>query len=202
MSLISDAVSKALVEAQDWDQKYLRAQVRGVELGSVEDSEELIEQFLAPEAAGRFRATNPYSKEVHLTTLMQILVHQFNRRLNRGNRGNPDREIRGTAFAFITFTDRAWATSDKDIQFDLRIAKRRVRNALRGLEYVARFEAAYYVNEPHSQGGKEGKLVLFHCHALVWSSSASKIRRARDKFGHRFVPPVHGNAGIETATRF
>jgi hypothetical protein len=97
--------------------------------------------------------------------------------------------------ALVTFTDESWACPDTHIEFDLSRAKQKVRNALGGLSFVAAFEAAYYVNEKWEKAGKEGNLVSFHCHAVVWATHYSQLSRCRKRIKPRFRP-ILGNNGV------
>ena len=100
--------------------------------------------------------------------------------------------------ALVTFTDEAWACPDTAIDFDLERAKQKVRNALNGLSFVAAFEAGYYTNEDWAQNGKDGKLVSFHCHAVVWATHWSQLARHRKRIKPRFRPIL----GLKSGVRF
>lgn len=135
-----------------------------------------------------FKATNPYSKRIFLPHLIERLLDGFDRKAKRERPEDP-RGADKAVFVFVTITDWRWATCDNNIQFDLAKAKQKVRNALGGTNFACKFEAALYVNVQHTHQGVQGKLVLFHCHALVWASSLSKLKRMRDSVRHRFVAP-------------
>jgi hypothetical protein len=98
--------------------------------------------------------------------------------------------------ALVTFTDANWACPDTHIEFDLRQAKQKVRNALSGLSFVAAFEAAYYVNEQWEKEGNQGKLVSFHCHAVVWATHYSQLSRCRKRIKPRFRPILGNKSGV------
>jgi hypothetical protein len=72
----------------------------------------------------------------------------------------------------------------------------KVRNALSGLSFVAAFEAAYYVNEKWEKAGKEGNLVSFHCHAVVWATHYSQLSRHRKRIKPRFRPILGNKSGV------
>jgi hypothetical protein len=100
------------------------------------------------------------------------------------------------ACALVTFTDESWACPDTAIEFDLKRAKQKVRNALNGLSFVAAFEAAYYVNEQWEKNEKRGKLVSFHCHAVVWATHKSQLVRRRARIKPRFRPILCNKSGV------
>ena len=87
----------------------------------------------------------------------------------------------------VTFIDLSWAFPIDNIKFDLDAAKQKVRNALTGLSFIACFEAACYTNEEWETDGVSGKLVSFHCHALVWATNRSQLVRRRAKINPRLV---------------
>jgi hypothetical protein len=96
----------------------------------------------------------------------------------------------------VTFTHKGWVCCDNNIIFDLARAKQKVRNALPGIDFMAVFEAASYANETWITGGLEGKLISFHCHALVQASSISKLQRARKLAKQRFEPILGKKSGM------
>jgi hypothetical protein len=100
------------------------------------------------------------------------------------------------ACALVTFTDETWACPDTAIEFDLERAKQKVRNALNGLSFVAAFEAAHYVNEEWEKNGKRGKLVSFHCHAVVWATHQSQLARRRFRIKPRFRAILGNKTGV------
>jgi hypothetical protein len=104
----------------------------------------------------------------------------------------------GVVCAFVTFTDEAWVCPDTAIEFDLNRAKQKVRNALKDFSFIAAFEAAYYINEEWKKNGEKGKVVSFHCHAVVWATHWSQLARRRKKIKPRFRPIL----GCKTGVRF
>jgi hypothetical protein len=98
--------------------------------------------------------------------------------------------------ALVTFTDENWACPDTKIEFDLNRAKQKVRNALSGLSFIAAFEAACYVNEKWEKAGKEGNLVSFHCHTVVWATHYSQLSRCRKRIKPRFKPILGNRSGV------
>jgi hypothetical protein len=96
----------------------------------------------------------------------------------------------------VTFTDESWACPDTKIEFDVDRAKQKIRNALNGLSFIASFEAAYYINEIWERDGQSGKLVCFHCHAVVWATSRAQLSRRRTRIKPRFRPLLGNSTGV------
>ncbi len=48
------------------------------------------------------------------------------------------------------------------------------------------FEAGVYPTEKWEMDGKVGCLISFHCHAFIWGTSQSQLRRRRAKIKERF----------------
>jgi hypothetical protein len=185
-----------VAEARKWDDLYLHSTIHAVELYEHPyEVRQVIQEFLSRKSLGDFKATNPFAKRVWLKELLIALYgHECNRPSRaqykqEGERSplkNPvqywyeDGERRYplmaalkaglVACALVTFIDESWACPDTKIEFDLKRAKQKVRNALSGLSFIAAFETAYYVNEEWEKAGSRGKLVSFHCHAVVSQS--------------------------------
>jgi hypothetical protein len=189
-------VDKVLAGAKRWDDVYLKGTIHSVELyEDPKEVEETIQKFLSRKKKYAFKLTNPFSKQIWMREL--ILAFFDN---------DPDREgfislAQGlknglVACALVTFTDKSWACPDTKIDFDLDRAKQKVRNALGGLSFVAAFEAAYYINESWKKDGHKGKLVSFHCHAVVWATSRAQLSRRRTRIKPRFRPLLGNDTGV------
>jgi hypothetical protein len=210
-----------VAEANKWDDLYLYSTIHAVELYEHPyQVQEVIQDFLSRKSLGDFKATNPFSKRIWLKELLIAFYgHECNRpsraQYEQGERSplpNPvqywyeDKEYRyplmaglkegRVVCALVTFTDANWACPDTHIEFDLSRAKQKVRNALSGLSFVAAFEAAYYVNEKWEKAGKEGNLVSFHCHAVVWPTHYSQLSRCRKRIKPRFRPILGNKSGV------
>ena len=96
----------------------------------------------------------------------------------------------GGAVMLATFADHAWACCDRAFNFDFDKAKQKIRNALSGMDYIAAIEAGVYPHTQWTTDGVTGCLVSFHCHAVVWGTSKSVLRRHQAKIADRFEP-VH-----------
>jgi hypothetical protein len=193
-------VDEIVAGARKWDDLYLQSTVHAVEL--YEDPYEVkqvIQQFLSGRNKGGFKLTNPWSKRIWLR---ELLIAFYGRDSNyRGREEGRFPLMAGlkegrVVCALVTFTDEGWACPDTAIEFDLARAKQKVRNALTGLSFVAAFEAASYVNEKWEKNGKKGKLVSFHCHAVVWATHYSQLTRRRKRIKPRFRPILGSKTGV------
>jgi hypothetical protein len=182
-------------EALRYDERYLEAAIHAVELyDSYDQARERIREFLSRKSQWDFKATNPHSKRIWFEGLIDSYLNSNLKDMRpEGEREDEPRYKCG----MITFTHSDWVCTDVDFKFDLERAKQKVRNALSGMTFIACFEAAYYVNEEVTKDGKTGKLVSFHCHALVWASSKFKLKRARMFSKSRFKPIL----GCKSAVR-
>ena len=182
-------------DAIKYDERYLEAAIHAVELyDSRDQARERIRDFLSRKSQWDFKATNPYSKQIWFNGLIDSYLNSNLRDMRPlGERDNVPKYKCG----LITYTHSDWVCTDVDFQFDLEKAKQKVRNALSGMTFIACFEAAYYTNEEITKDGKTGKLVSFHCHAIVWASSTYKIKKARMNSKSRFKPIL----GCKTAVR-
>jgi hypothetical protein len=187
--------------ALKWDERYLEAVIHAVELyESYDQARPTIQEFLSRKNKWAFKATNPHSKQIWFHGLINSYLNSNLKDMRPKKerkylfRGNPIR------CALVTFTHRDWVCTDADIQFDLEKAKQKVRNALPRLTFIACFEAAYYTNEEWKKDGKTGKLVSFHCHAIVWANSTYKFRQIRMKTKRRFKPVLGNKSGIRIDT--
>jgi len=194
-----------VAEARKWDDLYLHSTIHAVELDEHPyQVKQVIQEFLSRKSLGDFKATNPFAKRVWLK---ELLIAFYGHECNSKSPAQDEDE--GGRFplmaglkegrvvcALVTFTDKSWACPDTHIEFDLSRAKQKVRNALNGLSYVAAFEAAYYVNEKWEKAGKEGNLVSFHCHTVVWATHYSQLSRCRKRIKPRFKPILGNKSSV------
>jgi hypothetical protein len=200
-------VDEFVAEATKWDDLYLNSTIHAIELYEhPQQVRRVIQEFLSRKNRGAFKLTNPFSKMIWLRELLIALYDNDQWwRKNGAKRqiGEEDRVPlmaglkRGCVVcALVTFTDENWACPDTAIEFDLNRAKQKVRNALNGLSYVAAFEAAHYINEDWEKNGQRGKLVSFHCHAVVWATHWSQLARRRKRIKPRFQPILGNKTGV------
>jgi hypothetical protein len=164
----------------------------------------VVHESLSHENAGAFKLTNPFSKQIWLRELLIALhesdedpVEDFDYERIPLMAGLMSGDV-GCVLA--TFTHEGWVCPDSAIEFDLAAAKQKVRKALRGFNFIASFEVAYYVNEKWEKNGNWGNLVSFHCHAVVWTVHPSRLGRRRKKIKPRFRPI--SVLGSKTGVRF
>jgi hypothetical protein len=181
-------------KAEGYDDLYLKVMVHSVELYS-ERSYDIINEFLSRKNRGAFNLTNPHSKRLWLVEVLNEFLAERRRSL-----GSKWREAlqSDAAFSLVTLTDEAWACADTNIRFDLKLAKQKVRNALAGTNFIANFDAALYKNETWVTSGVKGKLISFHCHAVVWGRNRTELDRLRTYIRPRFEPIL----GNENGARF
>jgi len=138
-----------------------------------------ISRYLSQEKLAEFNLVNPYARKLFrkalLTEVADVEGGQF---------------ATGGAIMLANFVDHAWACCDRALNFDFDKTKQKIRNALSGMDYIAAIEAGVYPHTQWTTDGITGCLVSFHCHAVVWSTSKSKLRRHKAKIAARFEP-VH-----------
>ena len=149
-------------------------QFQGQEIGA-----KTIGRYLSQEKLADFNLVSPYARKIFREHLLlevdDVEGWQF---------------AGGGAIMLATFADRAWACCDRALNFDFDKAKQKIRNALSGMDYIAAIEAGVYPHTKWTTDGVTGCLVSFHCHAVVWSTSKSVLRRHKAKIAARFEP-VH-----------
>ena len=181
-------------EAEKWDNRYLEGITHAVQIyNHPQDARALIQEFLSRKNSGAFRLTNPFSKQIWLRQLIPGYLSENKRR------EWPCFE-KDITCALVTFTHKDWACPDTRIGFDLERAKQKVRNALTLLSFIATFEAAYYTNEEWEKDGERGKLVCFHCHAVLWATNCAQLSRLRTRIKPRFKPIFGNKSGIRFDT--
>ena len=182
--------------AEKWDSMYLKGTTHSVELYEhAQDVQEIVQEFLSRKNRGAFKLTNPFSKQIWLRELIGVIFDRDVRKTGLVSLGEGLKNGL-LACALVTFTDESWACPDTNIEFDVERAKQKVRNALNGLSFIASFEAAYYINETWERDGKRGKLVCFHCHAVVWATSRTQLSRRRTAIKPRFRPLLGNKTGV------
>lgn len=185
-------INDILKDARKWDRRYLGVTLHAIRRFQTEgDAEQLIDWFLSEQAAGDFNLANPYSKDLLLAELLPSL-------LGHVAQGSDDPEgAIGMACALATFLRPGWECAEGHIDFDLGKAKKAIRNALAGFDFIGRFEPVTYQNEFYGNGRSRGPLVCFHCHCLVWTTASySKLERLRRSLRHRFGGNVDDSEGV------
>jgi hypothetical protein len=94
---------------------------------------------------------------------------------------------------WASIAPRDWACCDLDIDFDYELAKRKIRNAFAGKNFIGVIEPGYYPHEKWKSGDTVGALISFHAHIVVWDTSRSKLQRHQQDIGLRFWPVQQGD---------
>jgi hypothetical protein len=187
-------LDELMTETEKWNKRYLKSTINAVELyDNPKDVKATIQRFLSRRNRGDFKLTNPHSKQIWLRELILAYRYAYGQDKRRGWGDEHQLDI---TCALVTFTDESWACPDTAIEFVLDRAKQKVRNALTGLSFIGTFEAAYYINEEWKRNGKRGKLVCFHCHAVVWATSRAQMSRRRTDIKPRFRPILGNKSGV------
>jgi hypothetical protein len=142
---------------------------------------ETIQKYLSDDRLGDFNLVNPYPRKVFRKHLL----------LEVADLENPTITAAGVVM-LATFADREWACCDRAYDFDFGKARQKVRNAFAGMDFIAVIEAGVYPESKWTTGKTSGCLVSFHCHAMVWSTSKSKLRRHKQAIAARFEPVFEG----------
>jgi len=191
---LNKTLEEMIDEASEWDKRYLEVTVRSLELYDRDDHQELITKFLRRRARPEFYLVNHHSKRLWIADLLEA----FERSRQDNYRRSWDESLLAgkVACGLVTLTDEKWACSDRRIQFDLARAKQKVRNALAGTSFIACFEAAIYKNEKWETDGREGHLINFHCHAVIWGNSRYDLNKLRKRARLRFKPILSNKSGF------
>ncbi|MEW6450055.1 MAG: hypothetical protein AB1490_05365 [Pseudomonadota bacterium] len=186
---LNKLIQKILKEADAWDKKYLDVTVHAIRrFESEESAQELIYRFLNEECRGTFNLANPSSKRLLLRELLPALLSHLV--------DDTKAESLRVTCAMATFLHDDWNFPEGGIEFDIGKAKKLIRNALAGFDFIARFEAVTYQNEYWQRGALKGPLVCFHCHCIIWTSASySKLERLRKSLKHRFPRPLSREDG-------
>ncbi len=182
-------IPELIEKANEWDQRYLAVTVHSIEKSDPDRQRSLVREFLSNENRGAFKATNIFSKRLWLAELLDLF--------RRNGRCLPQWDQ--NVCALVTLTHDEWATSDDNIQFNLTAAKKKVRKALMGTNFIACFEPALYINEQYNNGN--GKLISFHCHALVWVARKSDLDYLRKCIKGYFRSSLGEKAGVHISRR-
>lgn len=183
----------------EWNGKYLDVVIHAIERYEDEEcARKTIRKFLSTNTSQNFRSTNPASRVVWMQTLLETFLAGHSTVGGSLNKKPWSIALESGEIicAWMTFTNLHWSTAHTNIQFDLERAKQKIRNCLGGLNFLASFEAAVINNEYMETGGTRGKVVSFHCHAIVWATNMSQLKRRREKVVGRFKPLFGARSSI------
>ncbi|MGZ4987726.1 MAG: hypothetical protein ACXWBP_06790 [Limisphaerales bacterium] len=170
-------VEKVLRAAAKWDAKYRRAVVDAIRRHQPELADKIIQRYLSRERRAEFNLTNTYARRIFRHELVRAVL---------APETNPFQA--GPAVMWAGITHRPWACCDLEINFSYQDAKRKIRNALKGMNFIGVIEPGYYPNVEWDNGWRVGCLVSFHAHIVVWDTSISKLRRRQRKIEALFLP--------------
>ena len=165
-----------------WDREYLKAVTSAIRQYQPEKAEEMIQRYLREERQADLNLTNTYARRIFRGALLTVA---------RGLETSLFRK--GVIVMWASIAPRDWACSDRNIDFNYDLAKRKIRNAFAGKDFVGVIEPGYYPHERWKSGDKIGSLISFHAHILVWDTSRSKLQRHQQDIGLRFWPVREGD---------
>jgi hypothetical protein len=171
-----------LKPSNKWDREYLKAVTDAIRKYQPEKAEKIIRRYLSEERQAELNLTNTYARRIFRTALLTV-AQGLETRLFR----------KDVIVMWASIAPRDWACCDRDIDFNYDLAKRKIRNAFAGKNFIAVIEPGYYPHEKWQSGDKVGSLISFHAHILVWDTSRSKLQRHQQDIGLRFWPVQEGD---------
>lgn len=170
-------MERFLNASEKWDAKYRKAVIAAIRQYQPDRAEDIIARYLSSERCAEFNWVNTYSRQIFRKELLTVTL-DLARKLFRP----------GIAVMLASITDFDWAYPDRNIQFDFRGAKQKIRNAFTGMNFIGVIEPAYYPRVRWMRDDQAGCLISFHAHLIVWDTSASKLRRHQREIRRRFTP--------------
>ncbi len=155
-----------LKPSDKWDQEYLKAVTSAIREHQPDKAEKIIQRYLSEERQAELNLTNTYSRRIFRTALLAA-ARSVETNLFR----------KGVIVMWASIAPRDWACCDRAIDFDYDLAKRKIRNAFAGKNFIAVIEPGYYPHEKWKSGDQVGSLMSFHAHIVVWDTSRSKLQR-------------------------
>jgi hypothetical protein len=170
-------LDRFLNASEKWDAKYRKAVIAAIRQYQPDRAEDIIARYLSHERCAEFNWVNTYSRRIFRKELLKVALDRAE------NLFRP-----GIVVMLASITDFDWACCDRNIQFDLRSAKQKIRNAFTGMNFFGVIEPAYYPRVPWMRDDQIGCLISFHAHLIVWDTSASKLRRHQREIRQTFTP--------------
>jgi len=137
-----------LKPSNKWDREYLKAVSNAIRMYQPEEADKIIQQYLSEESQGELNLTNTYARRIFrgalLTAARSVETNLFRK---------------GTIVMWASIVTRDWACCDRAIDFDYDLAKRKIRNAFAGKNFIGVIEPGYY---PHEKWGKWRHSRLFN----------------------------------------
>ncbi len=170
-------LERFLRASEKWDAKYRKAVIAAIRQYQPDRAEDIIARYLSRERCAEFNWVNTYSRQIFRKELLTVTLGMV-----------PKLFRPGIAVMLASITDFDWAYPDRNIQFDFRSAKQKIRNAFTGMNFIGVIEPAYYPRVPWMRDNRKGCLISFHAHLVVWDTSVSKLRRHQKEIRKRFTP--------------
>jgi hypothetical protein len=170
-------LEKFLKPSDRWDAKYRKAVIAAIRQYQPDRAEDIIAQYLSRERCAKFNWVNTYSRRIFRKELLQVAQDRAQKLFRPG-----------IVVMLASITDFDWACCDRNIQFEFRSAKQKIRNAFTGMNFIGAIEPAYYPRVPWMRDDQIGCLISLHAHLVVWETSASKLRRHQREIRKRFTP--------------
>jgi hypothetical protein len=170
-------LEKFLNPPDKWDARYRQAVIAAIRKYQPERAEKIIQRYLSLERRAEFNMVNTYARRIFRRELLAASLDL------ETNLFRP-----GIVVMWATIADHDWACCDRNINFDYRAAKQKIRNAFTGMNFIGVIEPGYYPEIEWERDGQVGCLVSFHAHIVLWDTSESKLRRHQQRIRVRFLP--------------
>ncbi len=171
-----------LKPSNKWDGEYLKAVTSALRQYQPENAEKIIQRYLSEQCQAELNLTNTYARRIFRAALLTVAR-------------DVERHLFGkdVTVMWASIASRDWACCDRNIDFSYERAKRKLRNAFAGKNFIGVIEPGYYPDERWKSGDKVGSLISFHAHIVVWDTSRSKLQRHQRDIGLRFWPVQEGD---------
>lgn len=170
-------LERFLKASENWDAKYRKAVIAAIRQYQPDRAEDIMARYLSRGRCAEFNWVNIYSRRIFRKELLQVVLDRAQKLFRPG-----------IVVMLASITDFDWACCDRNIQFDFRSTKQKIRNAFTGMNFIGVIEPAYYPRVPWMRDDQIGCLISFHAHLVVWDTSASKLRRHQREIRSRFTP--------------
>lgn len=190
-----ESIYKECVNNIDFfNKQYHAATLRSLEKYSEHNTLLHCQRHMSRRSARNFSAVNPHANSLWTIAVVRSFIDTLSNALPFNER-SPLQPL-PISCPLVTFTHQPWHFPDTCINFDLGKAKRMLRNALAGTNFIARFEPAVYRNENCIHHGHVGNLVSFHAHALCWGGGRAALIRRLSAKRERFRPSLGSESGL------
>ena len=138
-------------------------------------------------------AVNPFSRVIW----GKVLCYEIEKRLCFEDSFDHKQDM-----FLVTLVDRSCATTMVGANIDIEAIKQKLRGGLRGLDYLAIIEPAFYTNLKVDPSFQQERRLYWHLHAIVWGITKAKLRKTIRQLNKscRYVPVVDGLKGAHAKT--